>query len=173
MHGKVLRCGQQLGVIAERILRFGNADRQPAIAHLGILRQRFFGSSGKFDPIGTVDLFGDRLDLLLQALVQAVGEPDGLVLQMDSTVSANSLPPAPPLANTSDRAQGTPASAQMARTASISSAVSVGNALMPRRPAGRTGLSCSGYGGPGWRRPCAPARRRGCSGRLWRSRRGA
>ena len=56
----------QLGVIAERILRFGNADRQLAITQRGQLVQRLFCGGGVAYAACAVDLRGDGLDLICQ-----------------------------------------------------------------------------------------------------------
>ena len=64
---------RQLGVVAEGILRFGNADRQLAITQRGQLVQRLFCGSGVAYAARAVDLRGDGLDLIRQRRVQLVG----------------------------------------------------------------------------------------------------
>ena len=73
MQREVFRRGDQLGVVAEGILRLGDAHRQLAVAHGGQLVQRFLRRGAVGNIARMVDLFGDGLDLLRQRGVQLVG----------------------------------------------------------------------------------------------------
>ena len=73
---EIFRRAEQAGVVAERILRLGDADRQLAIAHRLELVEHLFGRGGVADAAGMVNFLRHGFDLVGKRRVEAVGELD-------------------------------------------------------------------------------------------------
>ena len=92
-------CGspEQLRVVREGVLGLGHADGQISLAQGGDVLDGLFGGGGVLDPVGSVDLPCDGLDLGLDGLVQFIERVevrgllaggDDLFRQVDRTLAS-------------------------------------------------------------------------------------
>ncbi len=102
--------GQQRGVVREAVLRLGDAHGQAAKAARVQLRKLLFCGGGKRHIRRAVNVVAYRRHLVHHGRIVGVGEAHGPLFQNAQHIPASSSPPAPPLANTSLSAQGTPMS---------------------------------------------------------------